>query len=164
MNCGLQNKGNSCYINASLQNFSSMIELWSNFSLHSDTLSLFVLSFVQTVSMLRSSKTVSVSLNFCVVYRVMLLSLENVILIYFNSRMQIRLCLACWKNCVELPHVQDMLRTAWKNQVSCNNCFEILLNDKPTSMFHLSVTKSLQTSLNIFLKSEELTEPDSFFL
>ena len=34
-----------------------MIKLWSNFSLHSDTLSTFASSFVQVMSMLRSRKT-----------------------------------------------------------------------------------------------------------
>ena len=54
--CGIINKGNTCYINASLQSFSSMVELWTNISLHTDTLSPFVSSFVRTMPMLRSRK------------------------------------------------------------------------------------------------------------
>ena len=57
MKCGIINKGNTCYyISASLQSFSSMVELWTNFSLHNDTLSPFVLSFVGTTTMFRLRK------------------------------------------------------------------------------------------------------------
>ena len=43
-------------MNALLQGFSSMVELWTNFSLHTHTLSPFVSSFARTMSMLRSRK------------------------------------------------------------------------------------------------------------
>ena len=33
MNCGLPNKEHTCYVNVSLQSLSTMIKLWSNFSL-----------------------------------------------------------------------------------------------------------------------------------
>ena len=55
MNSSLLNKGNTCYINVSLQHFTPMIKLWSNFSLHSDTFSPFVSLFVRIMSKLRSS-------------------------------------------------------------------------------------------------------------
>ena len=61
---------------------------------------------------------------------------------------------------VKSHHAQDMQRTKLKNQVSSNNCFEVLLNEEPTSVLHLPVTQYLQTSLNIFLESEDLTETD----
>ena len=78
--------------------------------------------------------------------------------------MQVRLCLVhSTKMCVGSPHVQDMLKTTLKHQVPCNNCFDVLLNEESTSILHFSVTKYLQTSLNIFLESEELTEPESAF-
>ena len=86
MNCDLLNKENDT-INASLQNLSPMIKLWSKFSLHSDMLSPFVSSFFRIMSMLRSRKQHWIHLNSCVIYKMLLLSLENVILICTNSRM-----------------------------------------------------------------------------
>ena len=57
-----------------------------------------------------------------------------------------------------------MLRTKLKNQMSCNNCYKVLSNEESASIHYLPVTKSLQTSLNILLESEELTEPEPFFV
>ena len=90
---GILNKGKTCYINASLQSFSPMIKLWSNFSLHSDSFSPIILSFAQTMSMLRSIKTALDPSQFYIGYIMLLSSLENVILICSKSRMQVRLCL-----------------------------------------------------------------------
>ena len=56
MNCGLINKGNTCYIYGSLQSFSSMLKLWDNFSLQSDTVSPFVSPFVRTMLILGLGK------------------------------------------------------------------------------------------------------------
>ena len=57
MSCRILHKGNACYINASLQSLSSMVELSTNSSLYTDTLSPFVSSFVRTMSMVRSRKS-----------------------------------------------------------------------------------------------------------
>ena len=56
MNCAVLNKANTYYINGLLQSFSSMVELWTNYYLHADTLSPFVSSFVTTMLMVRSRK------------------------------------------------------------------------------------------------------------
>ena len=55
--CGLLNKGNTCYINASLQCLSTMEQLWSNFTFCNNSLSSFTSSFVIIMSLLRSSKS-----------------------------------------------------------------------------------------------------------
>ena len=57
VNCGLLNKGNTCYVNASLQCLSTMEQLWSNFTFCNDSLSPFTSSFVRIMSLLRSSKS-----------------------------------------------------------------------------------------------------------
>ena len=147
---GILNKGKTCYINASLQSFSPMIKLWSNFSLHSDSFSPIILSFAQTMSMLRSIKTALDPSQLCLGYIMLLSSLENVILICSKSRMQVRLCLIYEELCVESPHVRDMLRTTLKNHVPCYNCFEVLNFNIP-----FASDKSLQRSLKIFLEYEE---------
>ena len=78
MNCGLLNKGNICYINASLQSFRPMIKLWSNLSLHSDNLSPSISLFLRTMSMIRSKKT---ALNVCQ----LLCYLQNVVIKFRKS-------------------------------------------------------------------------------
>ena len=45
-----------------------------------------------------------------------------------------------------------------------NHIENVLSNEESTSILHLPVKMSLQTSLNIFLESEKLTEPDSFLI
>ena len=57
VNCGLLNKGNTCYVNASLQCLSTMEQLWSNFTFCNNSLSPFTSSFVRIMSLLRSSKS-----------------------------------------------------------------------------------------------------------
>ena len=55
-NYGLVNKGNTCYVNASLQCLSTMVKFWSNFSAHTYKLPQFVAAFVKIMSLLQISK------------------------------------------------------------------------------------------------------------
>ena len=95
--CGIINKGNTCYINASLQSFSSMVELWINFALLADTLSPFALSFVRIMSMLRQL-WIHPSSYFA--SRTLQLSLEKKVLICLSSKMVVRSCLMYLKSYV----------------------------------------------------------------
>ena len=90
MNCGLINKGNTCYINGSLQSFSSMLKLWDNFSLQSDTVSPFVSPFVRTMLILGLGKQLWAHSSFFVACRTLSLSLENKVLICSSRRMLVR--------------------------------------------------------------------------
>ena len=90
MNCGLINKGNTCYINGSLQSFSSMLKLWDNFSLQSDTVSPFVSPFVRTLLILGLGKQLWAHSSFFVACRTLSLSLENKVLICSSRRMLVR--------------------------------------------------------------------------
>ena len=100
MNRGIMNKGNACYINASLQSFRSMVESWSNFSLRTDTLCPFVSFFIRTISMLRSRKAALDPPSFYVACRTSYLSWENKVLICLSSRMLMSLCLLYLKSYV----------------------------------------------------------------
>ena len=57
VNCGLLNKGNTYYINSSLQCLSTMEQLWSNFTFCNNSPSPFTSSFVRIMPLLRSSKS-----------------------------------------------------------------------------------------------------------
>ena len=58
-NCVTLNKGNTCYINATLQCLSTMVQFWSsfNFSVILKTRSPYVSSFVKIIVFLKSSKS-----------------------------------------------------------------------------------------------------------
>ena len=57
--------------------------------------------------------------------------------------------------CEIAPYAQEMLTTTLKNQVTFGSCLQVISNEE--------VTSNVQTFLNIFSQSEELTEPDSLF-
>ena len=63
-NCNLLKKESICYINHTLQSFSSVVQLWTKFSSHSDTLSPLLSSFLRTMSRLKSGKAALNSLQF----------------------------------------------------------------------------------------------------
>ena len=110
-----------------------MIKLWSNFSLHSNTLSQFILSFVKTMSMLRSRKTVldPSQLLHCLQNVLIKSGKSNFNLFQQQDGSEIISCIL-EELCVELPHAQDILRTTFKNEVSYNNCYEVLPNKGST--------------------------------
>ena len=93
-----------------------MIKLWSNFSLHSDTLSTFASSFVRTMSMLRSRKTALDPFQF-------FCCLKNVVnksgkcdfnLLRQHDTNEIMSCIY-EKLCSESSQAQDMRITTLKN-------------------------------------------------
>ena len=110
-----------------------MIKLWSNFSLHSNTLSQFILSFVKTMSMLRSRKTVldPSQLLHCLQNVLIKSGKFNFNLFQQQDGSEIISCIL-EELCVESPHGQDILRTTLKNEVSYNNCYEVLPNKGST--------------------------------
>ena len=57
-----------------------------------------------------------VHLNFCVVYRMLFLGLENMILIKQQDASEIMSCMGK-ELCVKSPNAKDMLRATLKNQV-----------------------------------------------
>ena len=135
MNCGIMNKGNTCYINASLHNFSSMVELWTNFSLHTDTFSSFGSSFVITMPMRRSRKAALDPSQF----------LHHLQKIVIKSRKQ---CLHLFKqqdaseimSCVfdelygKSSHAQELLTNSFKHQTACNKCLKIRAHEELMSI------------------------------
>ena len=101
MNCIMLNKGNTCYINALLQSFNSMVKLWTSFSLDLDTLSPFVSSFVRTTSMLKS-KQFKIHPSFYVACK----SLGKVLFICFSKDLH-----------RECSHGQEMPKPHWKTKL-----------------------------------------------
>ena len=60
--------------------------------------------------------------------------------------------------CGESLYSQELLTTTLKHQVTCNKCLQIIPNEELMSILPLQVTSNVQTSLNIFLQTEELTD------
>ena len=63
-NCGVVNKGKTCYVNTSRQCLSRMVKFWSNFSPHTNKLSQFLAAFAKIMSLLQTSEGTLDSSNF----------------------------------------------------------------------------------------------------
>ena len=99
-NCGLLNKGNTCYINASLQCLSTIEQLWSNFTCCNNFLSPFTSSFVRIMLLLRSSKSPLDPSQFLQFLQGAVTNQGNLTYLLFNSKMKLRFYLVFLKNFV----------------------------------------------------------------
>ena len=136
------NKRNTCYINAS-PCFSTMEQLWSNFSFCNDLLSPLTSSFLWVMSMLRSSRSPLDPSQF-------LQFLQGVVTKSgkpnFSTARCSRLSSCIFEEfCVESLHAQHMLMFKLRNWITRNTCFNDSSNEN-----------SIQAALNSFLQGETL--------
>ena len=144
MVCGILNKGNTCYINASLQSFSSTVQLWTSFSLHSDTLPPFASSFVRTMLMPKSMEAALDPSQFlrCTQNIIVKSGKKDFDLFQHQDASEIMSCVfdeLSW----ESPHAQEMLTTILKNQVICSSCLQTVSNEELMSILSLQVTSNV---------------------
>ena len=122
--CGLINKGNTGYMNASLQCLSTMVKFWSIFSAYTNKLPKFVAAFVKIMSLLQRSKEALDSSYFLKCLK-QIISKEILHSNYFPSRMLLKSYHIFYKNFVEslympvnlLEFISDRLSLA---QHACN--------------------------------------------
>ena len=101
-NYGLVNKGNTCYVNVSLQCLSTMSKFCSNFSAHTSELLQFVAAFVKIMSLLQTSKGALDPSYFLKYLKQIISKAGNAAFdLYFPSRMLLKSYHIFWKNSVE---------------------------------------------------------------
>ena len=163
-NCGILNKGNTCYLNASLQCLSTMVCFWSNLTSFTTFLSPFVSSFLKSMSLLRTSKRPIDPSKF-------LRHLKNVLLKsgkpYFDVFQQQDA--AEFLTCIleELsasnPSAENMIKVSLRVKITCSNCNEDNLKEDVSSILQGPVKPNLQSCLNAFLAVNHLTGSNSVF-
>ena len=162
-NCGLLNKGNTCYVNSALQCFSVMIPFWSSLSLNNQV-SPFVSSFVRIMSMLRTSKANLDPSNFLRNFTSVLTKAGRS---NFNIHHQQDVAEAIGyileEIFTECAASQAMINVAISVRVTCNTCFQHSVTEDSFTLLQIPVEKSTQLALDNFLKPEELCGEQSYF-
>ena len=164
MNSGIFNKGNTCYLNASLQCCSTMVDFWSNLTMFSSSVSPFVSSFVKIMSLLKSSKKPIDPSNF-------LRNLQNAAIksgkTDFNvfQQQDAAEVLTCILN--ELFSVgvsaQNMINVSIKVTITCQKCDQDNVKEDVSSVLQVPVKGNIQSSLNVFLAPDILNEENLFY-
>ena len=163
-NCGILNKGNTCYLNASLQCLSTMVSFWSNLTSFSTSISPFVSSFLKIMSILRSSKQPIDPSDF-------LRHLQNVLVKsgkpYFDLFQQqdaaeILTCIL-EELSASNPLAKNMVKVSIRVKVTCDSCDEDNLKEDVSTILQVPVKANLQSCLNAFLAPNQLDGSNSVF-
>ena len=163
-NCGLKNKGNTCYINACLQCFSTMDRLWSKISLLSNKLSPFISSFVKLMSLLRSSKNPLDPSQFLRHLKIALIKLGKSDFNLFSQQDAGEILSSILVElCSFSPHVQQAIQYSLKTEITCNSCMISSLNEESSAMLQVPIAETVQECLTDVLQSEELSGETSYF-
>ena len=163
-NCGLLNKGNTCYLNSALQCFSTMVSFWSNLSTIGNTISPFVTSFVRVMSMLGTCKSAmdpSIFLRQCQ----SLITKSGVTNFDIHQQQDVAEIIGYILNelFVQCAQSQGMVSVAIRNSITCNSCYQSSRNEDLSSILQLPVASSIQAALDNILECEELSGDESFF-
>ena len=163
-NCGLFNKGNTCYLNSALQCFSRMVLFWSNLSIIGNQISPFVTSFVRIMSMLGTCKSAmdpSVFLRQCqsVIVKA---GVPNFDLHQQQDVAEI-IGYILDELFVQCAQSQRMISVSFRNSITCNSCYQSSSNEDVSSILRIPVANSIQAALDNILKCEELNGEDSYF-
>ena len=161
---GLINKGNTCYINSCLQCLRTMPGFWSNLSSTPENQTPFVSSFLKIMSLLKTAKAAIDPSPFLRFLKQVLMKMGRTDFDLFQQQDAGEI-LSCVLNelCSESVQSSDSIKLHVKNTVCCNLCLQSSITEDPLMILQLSVSSSIQNSIDLFLKPEELTENNLYF-
>ena len=164
INAGLLNKGNTCYVNSSLQCLSAMQEFWSSLSLDLGRKTSFLSAFLKIMSLLKTSKTPIDPSQFLRFLKQVLVKSGRADFNLFQQQdaAEILSCILI-ELCSESPIASDMISVYVKNTTTCSQCLQSNIIEDPCMILQLPVSKSVQGSIDCFLKPEELNGDNSYF-
>ena len=64
--------------------------------------------------------------------------------------------------CVESPLASNLIKISVQNTITCNTCLEKTVNEDPFFILQLPVSKSVQCSIETYLKPEDLIGTNSY--
>ena len=163
-NCGILNKGNTCYLNACLQCLSTMVSFWSNLTMFTTSLAPFVSSFVKIMSLLRTSKQPIDPSHF-------LKHLNNTIIKsgkqnfnIFEQQDAAEVLSSIFEELFTVGiSAMNMVKVSSRVTITCCKCNSDNVQEDSTAILQVPVEANLQSSLNVFPAPELLSEENSYF-
>ena len=134
-----------------------MPEFWSNLSSCSERQNQFVTSFLKIMSLLKTSKSPLDPSQFLHFLKQIIVRSGRADFNIFQPQDACEV-LGCMLDefCSESILASNLTKIHVKNTVSCNSCTECNISEDPLTILQLPVSESVQSSINSFLKPENL--------
>ena len=163
-NCGLINKGNTCYANAIIQALYALPQFWPSLSSVSPSISSLGVSLAKVMQLLSSSKVPidpSVFLN----------ALKSTIIkagktnfdIFTQQDVPEILEYILGELATDSTSGPNLFENRIKSSVTCNTCFQMKVTEEVMPILQLSPFTSIQESVNQFLEPEYLHGQNAYF-
>ena len=160
---GLNNKGNTCYVNAILQSLSTIPHFWSQQLSESGIISPFARSLSNNLSLLKKRSSPVDPSDF-------LRALQNLVSISRHTPFNVN----TQQDAPEIFQIiinelkessvvaDDALSSSLRTTTSCEHCHSFTCVETKEDIIQLPLAKSIRASLNSFLSSEYLRENDQW--
>ena len=163
-NCGILNKGNTCYLNASLQCLSTMVSFWSTLTTSSTNLSPFASSFTKIMTSLITSKGPIDPSNFIRQFTNILVRSGKQNVDLFQQQDAAEFLSYILDELVSVsPFVSNMIKVSIRVRISCNHCNHDNLREDISTILQVPVKANIQSCVNMFLAPVFLSGDDSIY-
>ena len=141
-----------------------MTQFWSNLNLHSAILSPFASSFVKLMSLLKSSKSALDPSHFLRHLKQIILKSGRPDFDIFQQQDAAEILLCVLEElCGESILAQDSINVQVRKSITCTTCQQESVSEESHRLLQLAVSMSIQTSIDLFLNSEVLTNDNMYF-
>ena len=161
---GLVNKGNTCYLNSILQALSVIPHFWNQQASQSDTISPLVKALTLNLSLLGKRNSPIDPSNFLRAFQKKVIEKRGT---PFNINTQqdvleiLQILLDELK--VASPIADGIISSSIVRSTTCDNCFSSTSREDKHDIISFPLCDSLLSSLDMFLKPEELTDNNKWF-